>query len=224
MFSRLNRHVESMDAYLRAVELNPENTDLWGDVGVEQSALGRDADAERSFRKALAARVVDAFKVTEVAAFHYLASAKYLQVLETAQLLVDARASSDQVATWDYARLYAVFATRATGGSVDALLAAQQYETPSAGEARWTATLIEFARGRLTERDVVAVLRASAEGGVADQEKLCEALYYAGVDHELRGERQLAIRYYRSALATRMQHFLEFLGARRALKRLGAGE
>jgi len=216
-YSTLGQHEESALAYQRALELTPDRISTWGDIAIELYVLGRDDEADAAFRKAMEQDVEKAMKARELAAFRYLASAQYPDVLAlVASTPVPTEFESRQQ---QYLTLYGALATRAVGGDVGEFLQRRNHEEAGDfSDMNWVDALISFVRERHSERELVQWLSHSGE-----QEKLCEALYYAGVAKELAGETKSAIAHYRAALGTGVTWFLEYHGAERGLRRLGAG-
>ena len=87
-------------------------------------------------------------------------------------------------------------------------------------KSRWATSLVDFYLGDITEREL---LRSLIEGVKSQKEltdRLCEAYFYLGKYHGVRGNRGIASNYFKLALSTNVYEYVEHRYARLELNRL----
>ncbi|HET7842563.1 MAG TPA: hypothetical protein VFL14_00310 [Xanthomonadales bacterium] len=205
----LERREDAIAAWHEALRLAPQELRYWSDIGSELERLARDGEAEDAFAKAIAGDEPDA-QALQAAAAHHLGSAQWQRVVDLARRKASPESSADDTA---YLELYAIIAARALGADPAEF-------APLDADDSWTGALAAFALGESDESALLAKIEAS--GGSDANDRLCEALFYAGALAEARGERDAAVAYYRATLARGVRAFVEHVHAERALRRLAA--
>ena len=208
--SMLDNHAGSIAAYREALRVKPSAKGYLFDIAIEQYSMGDNAGADATFAEVL--RVPHDPGKAHVAAFYFLATGRYARVIEIAER--EMGPSTRERVDADYA-LYGTIAQHALGGDAKAWLANRGW---SAEGQPWPAPVVEHLRGGITEAQLVDAMRAAPQL----QQKLCEALFYVGLDLEARGQAGLARRYYEATVATHVNAFLEYQGAARKLEKPGA--
>jgi len=87
-------------------------------------------------------------------------------------------------------------------------------------KSRWATSLVDFYLGDITEKEL---LRSLIEGVKSQKEltdRLCEAYFYLGKYHGVRGNRGIASNYFKLALSTNVYEYVEHRYARLELNRL----
>ncbi len=83
--------------------------------------------------------------------------------------------------------------------------------------AAWPGRIADLYLGRADAAEVIAAARAIDQAGAREHE--CEAHFYIGQLHLIRGERDAAMRAFELAIETGASHFVEFAGAKAELAR-----
>ena len=87
-------------------------------------------------------------------------------------------------------------------------------------DGRWPMVVVSYYLGEASGDDVLAA--AALADPVAQRERQCEAYYYLGAGRLIAGDAEGARGLFREALATGVAHFVEYLGARIELGRMGS--
>lgn len=85
---------------------------------------------------------------------------------------------------------------------------------------KWPGALVRFNLGQIPEDE--ALTAAKNADATKQREQECEAFYYVGMAHLLRGDSQGAVAWFRKAMDTGVKHFTEYGQSRVELERLGA--
>ncbi len=83
--------------------------------------------------------------------------------------------------------------------------------------AAWPGRVADLYLGRADAAEVIAAAKAIDQAGAREHE--CEAHFYVGQYHLIRGERDAAILSFKAAIETGASHFVEFAGATAELAR-----
>lgn len=78
----------------------------------------------------------------------------------------------------------------------------------------WGKYLIELFAGRLTEADIFQLISRNVKSKKELVERLCEAYFYLGKYHSIKGDEQVAENYFKLALSTNVYEFVEHRYAR----------
>ncbi|WP_341503376.1 lipoprotein NlpI [Gallaecimonas sp. GXIMD4217] len=84
----------------------------------------------------------------------------------------------------------------------------------------WGNQIVALYLGRITKARFVAGLTEGVSSNKELAERLCEAYFYLGKLHQFFGQEEQAINYFKLALTTNVQDFIEHRYARLELKRL----
>lgn len=207
-YSRLGLHRIALAVYRSVLEQRPGEAIAYADVAAEQLFLGRDEDAARGYARALELSDGNDVTILEFAASFSLLTDDLPRARERFEAC--ARLGQPARAVQYCAVGLAVVKTR---GGHDSLLLAV---TPAAG---WPGPLLAHLRGQLDEAALAHLITLGADD--TQRERLSEALYYAGERHLARGDRALALRYFRANQALRVEAFFETEAAARRIRQFG---
>jgi TPR repeat protein len=120
---------------------------------------------------------------------------------------------------WLHCRLWLYAARERAGEDGESGLAAS---VDGLDPREWPMPVARFFLGKLGEAKLLAAARD--QDAQKEREQLCEAYYYLGQAHMIRGRRERARDMFRKAVATGITNFVEYAGARAELARMGAAE
>lgn len=84
----------------------------------------------------------------------------------------------------------------------------------------WANQLVALYEGKISESAFIDGLKDNVDSNRTLAERLCEAYFYLGKLHQQKGEVGAAINFFKLALTTNVQDFIEFRYARLELKRM----
>ncbi len=208
----LGQNEDALAAFQEATNTAPENKALWFSLGSALSMLDREQEAEDAFRKGMEAPNSDP-ALLAMAAAHYLQSAKYAQV----KPFIIAQDESVHPLHQAYGAIRGILAAKAQGQ--DASDYAEMIVRINAVPQRfWPQPLFDYVQGKATEAEVAESV--IGPNGNANLDRLCEALYYIGLAHEIDGDWGTALAYYQGVLATGISDYTEYHGAELGLRRI----
>ena len=77
----------------------------------------------------------------------------------------------------------------------------------------WSLNVGNFLAGNFSEEQFIQIAKDSARNRFEQQEQLCEANYYVGMEHLLSGHPAEAVNFFRQCLATSEKDFREYVSA-----------
>lgn len=210
-YSQLGLHRLSLAAYQFVLERRPDEATSHEDVAAEQMLLGRDADAARSYARAIELSLRQGAQTLGFAATHAMLAGDLVRARELYESCVQLGKPATPL---QYCAI-GLAVVRLRGGHDSLLLAT----TPASA---WPGPLLAHLRGELDE----AALAKGIANTDADtqREYLSEALYYVGEKHLARGDTAKALRFFRANQAQRVEAFFETEASARRIRELGGAD
>ncbi|HXG60235.1 MAG TPA: tetratricopeptide repeat protein [Planctomycetota bacterium] len=212
----LGREEEGERDLLRAVELDPKFTPAWEDLG---ALYFRRRDFERA-EEHLSRAAREGSRSALVFRFRgYILAwrARWSEALDSFRTSCASAGAGAGPDERDYPRLWIALLRYRLGEREEAAGELRDH-VRSRNADDWFARLALFVIGDLSEAELFRAAR-SPEDPVR-RERECEAFFYAGILRLLSGDVPTAKAYFERVLATGLQDFVEYQGARSELERL----
>jgi lipoprotein NlpI len=195
--------------YEQAIRLDPTSAQVFNDRGRVNHLKENYGQAIEDYDKAIA------LDPTYPLAFYSRAFARFDQGLFSASVPDFARAVQlDPSRTY---RVLGLYLAKARAGNVD-----RQGLASNAARldlTRWPGPVVALFLEQVTPQALIAA--AQDPDPNAQRERHCEAYFYAGEFHLLRGQRAAAVQMFQSAVATAVTSLFEHSSAKGELRRLG---
>ncbi len=210
-YTRLGLHRLSLAAYQFVLERRPDDATSHEDVAAEQMLLGRDADAARSYARAIELSHAQRAQTLGFAGTHAMLAGNLGRARALYESCVQLGISAESI---QYCAIG--LATVSMRGGHDSLLLAT---TPASA---WPGPLLAHLRGELDETALAKGIAASDAD--TQRERLSEALYYVGEKHLARGDTAKALRFFRANQTQRVEAFFETEASARRIRELGGAD
>jgi tetratricopeptide (TPR) repeat protein len=190
-----------------AISVDPKYAEAYGKRGQAYLGLGDLQRSASDLKKAIALNANDTQSYDALAMAQVLAGDNNSAIANLERVIA---AYPDN----PYAPLW-LYLARAREGDADASALLRRQRETLQGEG-WPRALYDFFLGRKSPEQVLAVAN--------DRSQQCEAQFYIGQGHLLRGERADAAQSFEAATADCPPHLLETIGAKVELERLARPE
>ncbi len=209
-YSRLGLHLLSVAYYRQALLNAADEADVRINLAIELDYVGNTSAAQKEFDTALeiSKNNGDDIQTEEILGRFYLLTDRLDLARTSFEKCVRIGQPADKV---QYCAICLAL-TKWRGGYDSMLL-------PLTTAGKWPGPLLALVRGQIDERALAQGIAADADASRRRNE-LCEALYYAGEMHLQRGDRPLALRYFRAAVGLRVESFWETGAAQRRIEQL----